>query len=81
MPTVTLKLTAAEHARLKAEATRRRTTKSAVLREAIARQIDAAPATGSFYERAKHLIGAASGPGDLSTNPEYMAGYGKSRHS
>lgn len=79
MPTVTIKFSAAEHARLKAEAARRRTSKSAVLREAYAR-LSTEPRAGSFYERAKHLIGAASGPGDLSTNPKYLAGYGKSRH-
>jgi hypothetical protein len=80
MPTVTIKLSPAEHARLKADAARRRTSKSAVLREAYAR-LSSTTASGSFYERARHLIGVASGPGDLSTNPKYMAGYGKSRHS
>ena len=80
MPTVTIKLSQAEHARLKADAARRRTSKSAVLREAYA-SAPGSSATGSFYERAKHLIGVASGPGDLSTNPKHMAGYGKSRHS
>ncbi len=34
---------------------------------------------GSLYERCRHLIGTISGPGDLSTNPRYMEGYGKSR--
>ena len=79
MPTITIKMTKALHGRLEAEAARRRTTKSAVMREAFSQRSLAAPA-GSFYERAKHLIGAASGPSDLSTNPKYMAGYGKSRH-
>lgn len=78
MQTVTVKMPADLHGRLEAEAARRGTTKSAILREAFARSSSAAPA-GSFYERAKHLIGTASGPGDLSTNPKYMAGYGKSR--
>jgi hypothetical protein len=78
MPTVTVKMPPALHARLEAEAARRRTTKSAILREAFSERQGTAP-SGSFYERAKHLIGAASGPGDLSTNPKYMAGYGKSR--
>ena len=78
MPTVTVKMPPALHSRLEAEAARRRTPKSAILREAFAARQAGAPA-GSFYERAKHLIGAASGPGDLSTNPKYMAGYGKSR--
>ncbi len=80
MPTVTIKLSAAEHARLEAVAARRRTSKSAVLREAYAR-LSSSSASGSFYERAKHLIGVASGPGDLSANPKYMAGYGGSRRS
>ena len=34
---------------------------------------------GSLYDRIKHLCGVASGPGDLSTNPKYMEGYGQSR--
>lgn len=81
MPTVTIKLSAAEHAKLKAMAARRRTSKSAVLREAFAQQSAAALAgtTGSLYDRIKHLAGSIKGPGDLSTNPRYMEGYGKSR--
>jgi hypothetical protein len=30
----------------------------------------------SFLETAQAYIGAGSGSGDLSTNPEYMEGYG-----
>ncbi|MBR8840580.1 MAG: DUF2281 domain-containing protein [Stigonema ocellatum SAG 48.90 = DSM 106950] len=30
----------------------------------------------SFLETAQAYIGAGIGPGDLSTNPEYMEGYG-----
>jgi hypothetical protein len=66
------------HARLEAEAARRRTSKSAVMREAFSRGQSSAPA-GSFYEKARHLIGTASGPEDLATNPKHMTGYGKSR--
>ena len=32
--------------------------------------------TRSFYEVAQASIGAGEGPGDLSTNPDYMQGYG-----
>lgn len=78
MPTVTIKLGAAEHARLKAEAARRRTSKSAVLREAFARRETSAPA-GSLLERARHLIGSIDGPGDLSARSKKMAGYGHFR--
>lgn len=31
----------------------------------------------SFSEVAQTLIGAGEGPGDLSTNPEYLQGYGQ----
>lgn len=33
----------------------------------------------SAYERFKPYIGVISGPGDLSTNPKYMEGFGESR--
>ena len=31
----------------------------------------------SFFEVAGDLIGAGEGPGDLSTNPDYLKGYGE----
>jgi hypothetical protein len=31
----------------------------------------------SFYDIAQASIGAGEGPGDLSTNPDYMQGYGQ----
>jgi hypothetical protein len=31
----------------------------------------------SFFEVAKTAIGAGEGPGDLSTNTDYMQGYGR----
>ncbi len=31
----------------------------------------------SFFEVAGELIGAGEGPGDLSTNSEYLKGYGE----
>lgn len=31
----------------------------------------------SFFEVAQAAIGAGEGPGDLSTNPVYMQGYGE----
>ena len=34
-------------------------------------------ATRSFFEVAQASIGAGEGPGDLSTNPDYMQGYGQ----
>jgi hypothetical protein len=32
----------------------------------------------SFLEAARDWIGCVEGPGDLSTNPKYMEGYGQS---
>lgn len=80
MPVVTVKMPSSLHARLEAEARRRRTTKSAVLREAFAQRPSAAPA-GSLYERARHLIGSIGGPGDLSARSKTLKGYGQSRRS
>jgi len=31
----------------------------------------------SSYDRIKHLSGIIKGPGDLSTNPKHMEGYGQ----
>ena len=31
----------------------------------------------SAYDVSKHLIGSIEGPGDLSTNPKYMDGFGE----
>ena len=31
----------------------------------------------SFFDMAGNLIGAGEGPGDLSTNPDYLKGYGE----
>ncbi|MEO0378239.1 MAG: hypothetical protein AAF329_27315 [Cyanobacteria bacterium P01_A01_bin.17] len=31
----------------------------------------------SFAETARDIIGMGEGPGDLSTNPDYMGGYGQ----
>jgi hypothetical protein len=56
----------------------KRNSRSIALRRAVpAHPVAVLP--GSFYERARHLIGTISGPGDLSTNPRYMDGYGQSR--
>ena len=34
----------------------------------------------SFFDVAQDLIGAGEGSGDLSTNPDYMQGYGQSSY-
>lgn len=32
---------------------------------------------GAFLDGIEHLAGSVEGPGDLSTNPKYMEGYGR----
>jgi predicted transcriptional regulator len=62
----------------------RKTTRAKVLREALqtlARKTSTKTRTkkrkGTIAEVAGDLIGSAEGPGDLSSNPKYMAGYGR----
>jgi len=61
----------------KQSASKRKPRSAALRRADSAHPVTVLP--GSFYERARHLIGTISGPGDLSTNPRYMDGYGQSR--
>lgn len=42
-----------------------------------ARTTDPETVKRSFFEVAQASIGAGEGPGDLSTNPDYMQGYGQ----
>lgn len=82
MPTVTVKMSPSQHARLQREAKKRRTSQSAVLRDAF-EQLDsnASNQIESLAERAAHLIGSIDGPGDLSIRSKTMEGYGESHRS
>ena len=42
-----------------------------------ARIAEAETTLRSFFQAARAAIGAGEGPGDLSTNPDYMQGYGQ----
>ena len=37
-----------------------------------AQEVDPVP-----FDQIKHLLGVGEGPGDLSTNPKYMEGFGR----
>ncbi len=76
MPTVTVKLSKAEYARLQAAAAASRRTKSAVLREALKRPGRRSP---SMLDAMRPYVGKLRGPADLSTNKSRMTGYGTSR--
>ena len=55
------------------------TTKSEILREALAGYLAQSPppGKGSFLALAGDLVGRLEGPGDLSYNKEYLEGYGR----
>jgi hypothetical protein len=76
----TLKLPPDLDRRLERYAEKTRYSRSFILREALTVYLDdAAPAKGSALELAGDLVGCVEGPGDLSTNPKYMEGFGRSR--
>jgi len=77
VPTVTVKLSEPEFARLEAMAAGLKRTKSDVLREAL--KTKARDRSLSLLEAMRPYIGKLSGPGDLSTNKARMKGYGKTR--
>lgn len=77
MPVVTVKMPKAMHARLEAEARRRRTSKSAVLRDLFAQQPEVC--RGTLWNRIGHLAGSIDGPGNLSALSKTLPGYGRSR--
>ena len=79
MKTISLKVSRALNQKLAALARQRRTTKSAIIREAL----EAFCADGgkrrrtSLLDRISDLVGSVEGPGDLSVNKKYMEGFGQ----
>jgi hypothetical protein len=76
MPTITVKLSKPEFARLEAKAAKARRTKSSIVREALAHSTQGSI---SLLEALRPYLGKLSGPGDLSANKSRMKGYGSSR--
>ncbi len=74
--TLSIKVPASLSARVVKLARSRKSTVSAVVREAIERY---APEEGlSFAEAAREFIGSVDlGPGDLATNPKHLKGFGR----
>jgi Arc/MetJ-type ribon-helix-helix transcriptional regulator len=75
MRTVSFKLPADLDQALTELARRRRSSRSAVVREALERLAVSQPR--SVTALAGDLVGSVEGPGDLSTNRKYMAGFGE----
>ncbi len=80
MTTVTVKLPEQLDNQLEAAAARKRTTKSAVIRELLEQGIrgDRKSSSRSCYDLAKDLCGSVKGvPRDLSNNKEYLKRFGQ----
>jgi Ribbon-helix-helix protein, copG family len=80
MVTMTVKLPPATSARLSAAARVRRVSKSQIVREALEKHLkyNGKSRRPTFGELAGHLAGSLKGgPGDLSTNPKHMEGFGE----
>lgn len=72
---VSLKLPRPLMAKVARVAKRRRTTRSAVIRDAI--EAYEGGERGSAADRAAHLCGRFGGPRDLATNPKYLKDFGR----
>lgn len=79
MKTLSLKLPDEMARVLEHRARSQGTTKSEILREALANYLARCPlpGKGSFLDLAGDLVGCLEGPGDLSHNKEYFKGYGR----
>lgn len=73
--TVSVKLPVQVAARVATLAKGRKTSRSHVIREAV--EAYAQTQDTSALSAVRHLVGVGRGPGDLSTNPKYLRGYGK----
>jgi hypothetical protein len=79
MRTISLKLPDGLHAKLERLARSRKQTKSDILRQALEQVLNGSrpPRPVSALDLAGDLAGCLEGPGDLSTNPRYLEGYGR----
>ncbi len=78
--TLSIRLSKAERAALRTAAKKGKISQGQLVRKAL-RAYGVVPkekAAPNAYDRVKHLIGKyKDGPGDLSTNPKYMEGFGR----
>ena len=80
MDTVTVKMPEPLARRLGVVAARKRLSRSAVVRSAVERYLDAdvypVAERPSTYDLVKEASGTIEAPADLSTNPKHLEGYG-----
>ncbi|MBX5483643.1 MAG: ribbon-helix-helix protein, CopG family [Myxococcaceae bacterium] len=74
LKTMPIRLPPALSAKVARPARARHTTRSEIVRDAL--QSYEPSESPSYTEAAVEFCGVAKGPGDLSTNPRYLDGYG-----
>jgi Ribbon-helix-helix protein, copG family len=79
MTTISLKVPDTLHSRLAEEAQRRRTSKSALIRECVEKALLAPrkDRAASCLDLAGNLAGCLKGPRDIATNPKYLDDFGQ----
>lgn len=82
MRTISMKLAESLDRELADLAARRGVSKSSLIRDAVTdlvvrERASDRPAAGSFLALAEDLAGCVEGPEDLSTNKDYLDGYGR----
>ncbi len=79
MTTISLKVPDILDTRLAEEAQRRRTSKSALVRECVEKMLlrPRKGGTASCLDLAGDLAGCISGPRDIATNPKYLEDFGR----
>jgi predicted DNA-binding protein len=77
--TLTLKIPGVIKEKLKTYSKRKGISKSEIVRNALLDYFDrdALEKQGTFYDLAQDLAGSVNGAPDLSTNKEYLSGYGQ----
>lgn len=76
MPTLSIRLTPQESARVSRVARKRKVSRSQVVREALARLEEPGPRS-LLHDWADAVGIIKGGPRDLSTNPRHMKGFGR----
>ena len=78
MPVITLKVSPETASRLERMAAQRRTSKSAVVREALEEKLRESAAEPSLHDLMKGSLGIVdSGVPDLGHNPKHLQGFGR----
>ena len=77
--TLSIRISKAESAALRRRAREEKTSQGQLVREALASYgVTVEAGQKSAYDKIKDIIGRSrGGPGDLSTNPKHLEGYGR----